>query len=453
MVAFTGDYDGNKDVYVVAAAGGEPKRLTYHPGTDEVVAWTPNGKNIVFRSTRASYYHFADKLFTVPAAGGFPSELPLPIGEEAAYSPDGTHLAYVPHPQWQAAWKRYRGGQTTPIWIADLKDSSVVKIPRENSTDFNPLWVGNTIYFLSDRNGLVSLFAYDTATRKVSEALKSEGFDFKSASAGPDAIIIEQFGSLHLYDLNTHQSKTVNIRVAGDFAQVRPGFVKVEPKRIHAFNLSPTGTRALMEAWGEIFTVPTDKGDIRNVTHSPAVADRDPAWSPDGKWVAWFSDESGEYALHLRAPDGLGPVRTLSLGQPPSFFYSPRWSPCDESSQSMSRLPSAELRSWFGEIDIYLFDQILRGRFDERPRVLDAGCGDGRNLPLFLRRGFTEAEVRETIRRATWKATSDGRWEAARDFDYKDFWNGTYYPYKRVRPIFVELPDEIVVVTVYTFYL
>jgi len=327
MVAFTGDYDGNKDVYVVTAAGGEPKRLTYHPGTDEVVAWTPNGKNIVFRSTRASYYHFADKLFTVPAAGGFPSELPLPIGEEAAYSPDGTHLAYVPHPQWQAAWKRYRGGQTTPIWIADLKDSSVVKIPRENSTDFNPLWVGNTIYFLSDRNGLVSLFAYDTATRKVSEALKSDGFDFKSASAGPDAIIIEQFGSLHLYDLNTHQSKTVNIRVAGDFAQVRPGFVKVEPKRIHAFNLSPTGTRALMEAWGEIFTVPTDKGDIRNVTHSPAVADRDPAWSPDGKWIAYFSDEPGEYELQLRQQNGLGQVRHIKLGQSPSFYYAPVWSP------------------------------------------------------------------------------------------------------------------------------
>ena len=327
MIAFTGDYDGNKDVYVVPSAGGAPKRLTYHPGADEVVGWTPDGKRILFRSGRFSYYHSADRLFTVPVEGGFPTELPLPIGEEGSLSPDGSHLAYVPHPQWQKAWKRYRGGQTTPIWIADLKDSSVVKIPRENSNDFNPMWMGNTIYFLSDRNGPVSLFAYDTATKQVSEAVKSNGLDFKSASSGPDAIVIEQFGALHLYDLNTHQTKAINIRVAGDYAQVRPRFVKVEPKRIHNFNLSPTGSRALMEAWGEIFTVPTDKGDIRNVTHSPAVADRDPAWSPDGKWIAYFSDNPGEYELQLRQQNGLGEVRHIKLGQSPSFYYSPVWSP------------------------------------------------------------------------------------------------------------------------------
>src|SRR3989454_1148173 len=309
MIAFTGDYDGNKDVYVVPSAGGAPKRLTYHPGADEVVGWTPDGKRILFRSGRFSYYHSADKLFTVAVEGGFPTELPLPIGEEGSWSPDGSHLAYVPHPQWQKAWKRYRGGQTTPIWIADLKDSSVVKIPRENSNDFNPMWMGNTIYFLSDRNGPVSLFAYDTATKQVSEAVKSNGLDFKSASSGPDAIVIEQFGALHLYDLNTHQTKAINIRVAGDYAQVRPRFVKVEPKRIHNFNLSPTGSRALMEAWGEIFTVPTDKGDIRNVTHSPAVVDRDPAWSPDGKWIA--------YAKQL--PSHLHTIFVYSLEKGKSF--------------------------------------------------------------------------------------------------------------------------------------
>ena len=306
MVAFTGEYDGNKDVYVVPAAGGEPKRLTYHPGADYVVGWTPDGKRILFNSSRSSYYHLADQLFTVPVEGGFPSELPLPIAEQASFSPDGTHLAYVPHPQWQEAWKRYRGGQTTPIWVADLKDSSIVKIPRDNSNDFNPMWVGHIIYFLSDRNGPVSLFAYDVNTKQVSEAIKNDGLDLKSASAGPDAIVIEQFAAVRLYDLNTRQVKDVSVRVAGDFAQVRPHFVKVDPKRIHNFNLSPTGTRALMEAWGEIFTVPSDKGDIRNLTHSPAVADRDPAWSPDGRWVAYFSDEPGEYELQLRDQTGMG---------------------------------------------------------------------------------------------------------------------------------------------------
>src|SRR5215470_1453465 len=219
------------------------------------------------------------------------------------------------------------GGQTTPIWIVDLKGLSLVKIPRDNSNDHHPMWVGDTIYFLSDRNGPVSLFAYDTKTKQVSEALHSDGFDFKAATAGPDAIVIEQFGAIKLYDLKTHHAHNVNIRIEGDLASVRPHFAKVEPKRIQNFGISPTGARAIFEAWGEIFTVPTDKGDIRNLTRSPAVADRDPAWSPDGKSIAYFSDESGEYELCVRNQNGLGTVRHINLGNPPTFYYSPTWSP------------------------------------------------------------------------------------------------------------------------------
>lgn len=326
MIAFTGEYSGNADVYVVPAAGGEPKRLTFHPGADRVVGWTPDGKRILFTSARNSYHHF-DRLFTVPFDGGFPSELPLPIAESGSFSSDGTHIAYVPHPKWQRAWKRYHGGQTTPIWVADLRDSKIEKIPRDNSNDFNPMWVGNKVYFLSDRNGGVSLFAYDLGSKQVSEVLKNDGFDFKSASAGPDSIVIEQFGKLLLLDLKTQQAKPINVRVAGDIEQLRPRYVKVEQNRIRNFNLSPTGTRVLMEAWGEIFSIPSDKGDIRNLTHSPAVADRDPAWSPDGRWVAYFSDEPGEYELQLRNQTGLGQVRHINLGNPPSFFYTPVFSP------------------------------------------------------------------------------------------------------------------------------
>jgi len=327
MIAFTGEYDGNRDVFVLPARGGVPRRLTYHPAEENVAGWTPDGKNVMFTSWGNSFNHFEDQLYTVSVDGGFPTQVPLPIVEEGSFSPDGTHLAYVPHPQWQPAWKRYRGGQTTPIWIADLKDSSITRIPRENSNDHHPMWVGDTIYFLSDRNGPVSLFAYDTKTRQVSEALHSDGFDFKTATAGPDAIVIEQFGAIKLYDLNTHQAKNVSIHIAGDLEAVRPHFAKVEPKRIQNFGLSPTGTRAVFEAWGEIFTVPTDKGDIRNLTHSPAVADRDPSWSPDGKSIAYFSDESGEYELTIRDQNSMGAVRHINLGNPPSFFYSPVWSP------------------------------------------------------------------------------------------------------------------------------
>ena len=327
LIAFTGTYDDNADVYVVPVAGGQPSRLTYHPGPDVAVGWTPDGKAILFRSARKTYRDLL-QLFTVPVAGGFPTEVPLPSGHQAAYSPDGSHLAYVPYLQWQPAWKRYRGGQTTPIWIADLGDSSVTKLPREGSNDKNPIWVGDAVYFLSDRAGAVTLFAYDTRTAAVRQVIANEdGFDIQSAGAGPGAIVYDQLGALRLYDLGSGQTHGVEVTLAADLPQLRPHFEKVEARQILHAALSPSGKRVLFEAHGEILAVPAEKGDVRNLTRSPAVADRDPSWSPDGKWIAWFSDESGEYALHVRGPDGLGPVRKLDLGQPPSFFYSPRWSP------------------------------------------------------------------------------------------------------------------------------
>src|SRR5438309_5071561 len=347
QVAFTGEYDGNLDVYVVPAAGGVPRRLTYHPGEDDVLGWTPDGKKILYSTWGNSFMHFEDQLYTVPIEGGFPTQLPIPIAWQASYSPDATHLAYIPHIQWQAAWKRYHGGQTTPIWIADLKDSSITKVPRDNSNDHAPMWLGDTVYFLSDRNGPVSLFAYDTKSKQVTEALHSDGLDFKNASAGPDAVVIEQFGAIKLYDPSTRQAKNVSIHVTGDLAAVRPHFSKVDPKRIQNFGISPSGARAVFEAWGEIFTVPTDKGDIRDLTRSPAVADRDPSWSPDGKSIAYFSDESGEYELCIRDQNGLGTVRHINLGNPPSFFYTPTWSPDSKKIAYTDK----RLQLWYVDLD------------------------------------------------------------------------------------------------------
>lgn len=325
LVAYTGDYDGNLDVYVVAASGGEPRRLTYHPDRDVAQGWTPDGKSVLFTSHRASSTD-PNQLFTVPASGGFPTRLPLPMAEEGSYSADGSHLAYTPNFQWEPDWKKYRGGQTTPVWIADLADSSIVKVPRQNSNDKGAMWVGDTVYFLSDRNGAVTLFAYDTKTKGVKEMIHNAGFDINSAGAGPGAIVYEQLGAIHLFDLKTLKTTAVNITAAADMPQLRPHFEKVV-KEIRNANISPSGQRAVFEAHGEILTVPGEKGDIRNLTRSPAVEDRDPAWSPDGKSIAWFSDESGEYALQIRDQNGLGAVRKIDLGNPPSFFYSPTWSP------------------------------------------------------------------------------------------------------------------------------
>lgn len=331
MIAFSGEYDGNQDVYVMPASGGIPKRLTSHPAPDQVVGWTLDGKSILFRSPRDSYAGF-DRLFTVSINGGLPTEVPLPMAEQGSYSPDGTHLAYVPFSNFKENWefqrglKHYRGGLASPIWIANLADSSIIKVPRDNSNDSTPMWLGKKVYFLSDRNGTVDLFAYDTSTKEVGEVVPSNGMDIKSASAGPDAIVYEQFGSIHLFDPVTGTQHAVNVHVTGDFPAVRPHFIKVGDQ-IENANVSPTGERAVFEAHGEILTVPVEHGDIRNLTHSPGVADRDPAWSPDGKWIAYFSDESGEYSLHLSSQDGISEKRNISLSDSPSFYYSPIWSP------------------------------------------------------------------------------------------------------------------------------
>lgn len=325
-IAFTGEQDGNTDVYVVDATGGEPIRLTYHPGTDIALGWTPDGKRVIFRSDRAAP-RYLPQLYTVSLTGGMPEELPLPSGAQASYSPDGAHLAYVPFIQWEPDWKMYRGGQTTPIWIADLSDSSVVPVPRANSNDRNPMWVGDTVYFLSDREGRFTLFAYETKTGTVRQVVANDGFDIQSASAGPGGIVYAQFGSLHVYDFSSGRARTVPVRIAADLPRRRAHFEKVKPEQILNAAISPTGKRALFEAHGEILSVPAEKGDVRNLTNSPGVANRDPCWSPDGKLIAYFSDESGEYALHLRAPDGLSEQKKISLGQPPSYFYSPQWSP------------------------------------------------------------------------------------------------------------------------------
>src|SRR5271168_3491796 len=325
-IAFTGEYDGKLNVYIISASGGTPRRVTFHSGPDIVAGWTPDGKNILFASPRDSFANGTVALFTVPAVGGFPTKVPLPIGWEGSYSPDGKYLAYRPTAAPFGNWSHYRGGTSPRIWIANLADSSIVKLAHDDWNDLNPLWVGDTIYFLSDRNGAYTLFAYDTKTKTESQLIENSGLPIKSADAGPGAIVYEQFGALHLYDLATHREQSIQVHIDPDLVEVRPHFEKVA-KHINDAAISPTGVRAVFEAHGEILTVPAEKGDIRDITNSPGVADRSPAWSPDGKTIAYFSDESGEYALHLRAQNGLGDVRKINLGIPPSFFYGITWAP------------------------------------------------------------------------------------------------------------------------------
>jgi tricorn protease len=357
MIAFTGAYDGNTDVFVVPAGGGIPKRLTYHPGEDRAVGWTNDGKQVLFSSARESYANIFLRLYTVSLEGGFPAPLPLPMAESGVYSPDGLSLAYEPLTQWQPDWKRYRGGQQDVIWIARLADSSIEKLPRENSIDKNPMWVGDRIFFLSDRNspsGAVTLFAFDTKSKKVVQCVPPAELDIKSASAGPGVIAFERFGSILLYDIKANKAQPVSIRVSNDLLALRPRFEKVgnrvamplfSDKPLAA--ISPTGARAVFEARGEIISVPMEKGDPRNLTNTPGVMERDPSWSPDGKWIAYFSDEAGEYELHLRDQKGTGEVKKIKPSNPQTFYYAPTWSPDSKKIAYFDK----KLQLWYVEVD------------------------------------------------------------------------------------------------------
>ena len=333
QLAFTATVAGNTDVYVVPVTGGNAKRLTYHPGSDRVRGWTPDGQRIVFASARISapqqaYY----KLWTIGLDGGLPQQIPMPRAFSGVYSPDGRRVAYEEFqtafiPDWYEAsmWRHYRGGRTHPISVMNLADNSVEKLPWNNSNDTEPMWIGNTIYFLSDRNHTMNLFSYRTDTKQVTQLTQHDDFDIMTASAGADAVVYEQAGYIHLVDAKSGKSTRLNIEATGDLPWARPQFKKVA-SMIRSSTLSATGVRAAFEARGEIFTVPTEKGDYRNLTQSSGAHDRSPVWSPDGNQLAWLSDVSGEYQLMIGDPLGVNAPRAIAL--PSTAFYSgPAWAP------------------------------------------------------------------------------------------------------------------------------
>ena len=333
QIAFTATVAGNTDVYVVSTNGGDPKRLTYHPALDRVRGWAPDGKSIIFASNRTgapqqSYF----QLWSISIDGGLPEMLPLPRAFYGAYSPDGTRLAYEEFsmafiPEWHetSMWRHYRGGRTHPISIINLSDYSVQKLPWTNSNDTFPMWIGNTIYFISDRNHTANLFSYRVDTKQLSQITHHDDFDVMTASAGADAVVYEQAGYIYLIDTKSGKSQKLNIEVTGDLPWAREQFKKVA-SMIRNATLSPTGTRAAFEARGEIFTVPSEKGDFRNLTQSSGAHDREPVWSPDGAQIAWLSDASGEYQLMIGEPTGVTPARAVPLPST-AFFDNPTWSP------------------------------------------------------------------------------------------------------------------------------
>ncbi|UCH98634.1 MAG: PD40 domain-containing protein [Candidatus Aminicenantes bacterium] len=327
LIAFSAHYDGNTDVYVVPAAGGVPKRLTWHPDSDYVRGFTPDGLAVLFISPRNVFTRRFMQLFTVPVTGGFPTRLPIPHANRAVYSPEGTRMAYTPLREVFRQWKHYRGGTVSRIWLYRFDDHSVEQIPQPQGrcNDTDPMWIGNKIYFRSDRNGEFNLFSFDLDTTKIKQLTDHTDFPVLSASAGDGKIIYQQSGYLHLYDPVQGTAKKLTIGAAADLSQVRPRYAR-DIGFVRNSSISPSGARAVFGYRGEIITVPAKKGDPRNITNTTSVHERSPQWSPDGKFIAYFSDASGEYELHIKSQDGKGKLRTFKL-KGAGFYSTPIWSP------------------------------------------------------------------------------------------------------------------------------
>lgn len=326
MIAFSAQYDGNTDVFVVPSAGGVPKRLTWHPSWDYVRDFTPDGKSILFNSQRSNYTGRHAKLYTVSIEGGQPEELPIPTAFSAAMSQDGKHIAYTPLYEAFSQWKNYRGGTQGRIWIYNMKSKEVEEVPKleTGGNDARPRWMGDKVYFKSDRNGEFNLYSYDTKTKEVSQHTQYDDFPVEYLNTNGNELIYEQAGYLHTFDASTGKSQKLSVGIATDLLELRSRFVSGS-RYIRSAAISPTGARAVFDFRGEIVSVPAKKGDPDNLTETPDVHEKYPSWSPDGKHIAYFSDESGEYALHLRSMKD-GKVEKISLDGAGFYAYT-KWSP------------------------------------------------------------------------------------------------------------------------------
>ncbi len=327
LVAFSAAYEGNVDVYVVPVEGGVPTRLTWHPGRDMVQGFTPDGGAVLFTSGRAAFTGAYTQLYTVPVKGGVETQLEIPNAFKAAYSPDGTRIAYNPLPEAFAQWKHYRGGRNSVIWLYRFKDRATEKIPQppDRSNDVDAMWIGDTVYFRSDRNGEFNIFSFDPRTKAIRQLTSHSDFPVVGASAGGGKIIYEQAGYLHVLDPASGQRHKLSVGVAADLIDTRPRFVK-GARYVRSMSLSPTGARVALDFRGEIVTLPAEKGDPRNLTDTPGVHEHTPTWSPDGKSIAYFSDAGGEYHLKVESQDGKGEPKTYKpMGS--GFYSNAVWSP------------------------------------------------------------------------------------------------------------------------------
>ena len=325
-VAFSSDRAGATAVFVVPTDGGTPKRLTWYPAGASVRGWTRDGNEVLYATARETAPTGYDRLWTVSPDGGPSTRLPAPWGHDGSYSPDGQQIAIDRTSRWDVEWRNYRGGQNVPLVMLGLDLLEELAIPNQDrSTDIKPLWMGDTVYFLSDRAGVMNVWAYDVPSGDLSQVTTFEGSDVKALAGYGDTLLLEREGRLHHLNRETGAISTLQIEVRGDFPWSETRWEDVS-RNIRGAGLSPTGKRAIFEARGEIFTVPVENGSVRNLTRSPGAADRAPVWSPKGTEVAWFSDSGSGYELKVAPQDGLSDPRTLSIGVS-KMVWEVTWSP------------------------------------------------------------------------------------------------------------------------------
>lgn len=326
-IAYTADYDGNNSVYTIPATGGPATRLTWQGSTERVIDWYPDGKHILFASGREAGRERFDQFFRIDAAGGAAQRLPLPYAEFGSLSPDGNQVAFTFKSQVFRNWKRYRGGWNGQIHLFNLTSLAAENISTTDADDELPMWHGNSIFFLSDRGTekRMNLWEYNISSKTFTQVTNFTDYDVHYPSQGPDDIVFEYAGKLYLYNFSSRKSTEVPVQVVTDLPAMRPTLQSVD-RLITNVQISPDGKRALIEARGEVFSVPAENGPVKDLSLSADVSEKFPAWSPDGKYIAWWSDRSGEYELYLKEAAGDGVEKKLtSYG--PGYRYNIFWSP------------------------------------------------------------------------------------------------------------------------------
>jgi tricorn protease len=327
IISFSGNYDGNTDIYIIPSMGGKIQRLTHHGMPEVMIDWYPDGGAILYASSMASGRQRYSQFYRIAKQGGLPEKLPVPYGEFGSLSPDGQTLAYMPISRDFRTWKRYRGGMAPDIWLFDLNQKKAKNITNHPANDAHPMWRGDTLYFLSDRgpNQRHNIWAMDREGQGVRQVTHFKDFDIHFPAIGPSEIVFEAGGKLYLLNLENENQTQVDIDVVTDQITLKPHKVNVS-RLVQNAEISPHGKRALFEARGEMFSLPAEHGVIRNLTASPGVAERYPAWSPDGKHIAYWSDRSGEHELTIcSAEDGSQEQKLTSYG--PGYRYQIYWSP------------------------------------------------------------------------------------------------------------------------------